>query len=97
MASIFSKVNRIYNGGWNVVERTPITGEFLEEVESNVVVDSDYGKSVKLMKTNGQMGFIPLSNTSRPVAVGETLNLEKCFLLTLARTGDADIYRIEVK
>lgn len=97
MASIFAKMSRLYNGKWSVTNREAISEDMLSDAKEAVVVDSDFGYSVKITRNDGQVGFIPVSNTSREVAEGEVVDLSKCFLLTLSRTGDADIYRVEVK
>lgn len=88
---------RTYPGKWNVTDREAFDQASIDEVVSNEVVPSEFGNSVKLTKTNGEVSFIPVSNTSKNVQVGESVDLSKCFLLTLSRTGDNDIYRIEVK
>ena len=88
---------RVYPGKWNETNRESFDESDIQSVVSNEVVPSEYGNSVKLVKKDGQVSFLPISNTSREVAVGESVDLAKCFLLTLSRTGDDDIYRIEVK
>ena len=88
---------RVYPGKWNVTNRESFDESDIKSVVSNEVVPSEYGNSVKLVKDDGQVSFLPISNTSREVEIGESVELSKCFLLTLSRTGDDDIYRIEVK
>lgn len=88
---------RTYRGKWNVSDRQKFSESELEEIVSNEVVPSDYGNSVRLNKKNGEVAFLPISNTSKDVNIGESVELAKCFVLTLSRTGDDDIYRIEVK
>ena len=88
---------RTYRGKWNVSDRQKFDASELESIESNEVVPSEYGKSVRLTKKNGEVAFLPISNTSKDVNIGESVDLAKCFVLTLSRTGDDDIYRIEVQ
>lgn len=88
---------RSYRGKWNVSDRQKFSESDLKEIESNEVVPSEFGNSVKLTKTNGEISFIPVSNTSKDVEIGESIDLTKCFVLTLSRTGDDDIYRIEIQ
>lgn len=88
---------RTYRGKWNVSDRQKFDASELESIESNEVVPSEYGNSVRLNKKNGEVAFLPISNTSKDVNIGESVDLAKCFVLTLSRTGDDDIYRIEVQ
>ena len=88
---------RSYRGKWNVTGRSQFDASEIESIESNEVVPSEYGNSVKLVKTNGEISYLPISNTSKDVNIGESVDLSKCFVLTLSRTGDDDIYRIEVQ
>ena len=93
MASILAKL-RTYNGKWNVASKEAFDAADIASIQSNEVVPSEYGLSVKLNRVGGQTSFIPVSNTS---AVGESVDLSKCFIITLSRSGDNDIYRIEVQ
>lgn len=88
---------RTYRGKWSVSDRQKFDASELESIESNEVVPSEYGNSVRLNKKNGEVAFLPISNTSKDVNIGESVDLAKCFVLTLSRTGDDDIYRIEVQ
>lgn len=88
---------RTYQGKWNVTSRDSFDESEINEIVSNEVVPSEYGNSVKLTREDGQVSFLPISNTSRDVRVGESVDLAKCFVLTLSRTGDNDIYRIEIQ
>lgn len=88
---------RSYRDKWNVTGRSQFDASELQSIESNEVVPSEYGNSVKLVKTNGEISYLPISNTSKDVLIGESVDLSKCFVLTLSRTGDDDIYRIEVQ
>lgn len=92
---ILSKL-RSYNGKWNVASKTAFSTEDLAEISSNEIVPSEYGKSLKLNRVNGQVSYIPVSNTCEEKAeVGKSIDLSKCFILTLSRSGDEDIYRVE--
>ena len=46
------------------------------------------------MMVGGGQTFIPLSQNSGK-AVGDTIDLSKAKLLTLAKDGEDDIYRVE--
>ena len=88
---------RSYPGKWNVTGRSQFEASEIDAIESNEVVPSEFGNSVKLVKKNGEVAFLPISNTSKDVNIGESVELSKCFVLTLSRTGDDDIYRIEIQ
>lgn len=88
---------RVYPGKWNVTNRESFDESDIQSVVSNEVVPSEFGNSVKITKKDGQVSFIPVSNTSRDVNIGESVDLSKCFLLTLSRTGEDDIYRIDIQ
>ena len=69
----------------------------INAVSSAKVVASDFGHSVCFVLKNGGMKFMPVSNTSKAnTAVGDTVDLSKCQVVTLSREGDADIQRIEI-
>ena len=106
MASILAKL-RTYNGKWNVASKEAFDAADIASIQSNEVVPSEYGmsvekvvtivESVELNRVGGQTSFIPVSNTSREVHAGESVDLSKCFIITLSRSGDNDIYRIEIQ
>ena len=70
------------------------TAEEQAAVESATVVASQYGNSVCFMMVNGGQTFIPLSSTST-LGVGDKVDLSTAKLLTLEKSGEADIYRVE--
>lgn len=94
MANIFSSL-RVYAGKWQLKASRAFSAEEVAAVSSAVVVASQYGNSVCFTMVSGGQTFIPLSQDSAK-AVGETIDLANAKLLTLEKSGEADIYRVEV-
>ena len=93
MASIFSNL-REYAGKWSVKERKAFSAEDKAEVVSATVVPSQYGSSVCFFMKSGGQKYIPLSNTSK-AQVGQSINLDNAQIITLGKSGEEDIMRIE--
>ena len=93
MANIFSSL-RVYAEKWQLKSSRAFSAEEVAAVSSAVVVASQYGNSVCFTMVSGGQTFIPLSQNSAR-AVGETINLASAKLLTLEKSGEADIYRVE--
>lgn len=93
MANIFSSL-RVYAGKWQLKASRAFSAEEVAAVSSAVVVASQYGNSVCFTMVSGGQAFIPLSQNSAK-AVGETIDLADAKLLTLEKSGEADIYRVE--
>ena len=93
MGNIFSSL-RVYAGKWNLKSSRAFSPEEVAAVASAVVVASQYGNSVCFSMVNGGQTFIPLSQNSAK-AVGESIDLTTAKLLTLEKSGEADIFRVE--
>ena len=93
MANIFSSL-RVYAGKWNLKSSRAFSPEEVAAVASAVVVASQYGNSVCFTMVGGGQTFIPLSQNSAK-AVGESIDLTTAKLLTLEKSGEADIFRVE--
>lgn len=91
--NIFNSLRK-YAGKWAVIASRAFTVEEQNAVSSAKVVASQYGNSVCFMMVGGGQTFIPLSQNSSK-AVGDTIDLSKAQLLTLAKDGEDDIYRVE--
>ena len=91
--NIFNSLRK-YAGKWSVIASRAFTAEEQSAVISATVVPSQYGNSVCFMMVGGGQTFIPLSAKSSK-AVGDTIDLSKAILLTLAKEGEEDIYRVE--
>ena len=93
MANIFSSL-RVYAGKWNLKSSRAFSPEEVAAVASAVVVASQYGNSVCFTMVGGGETFIPLAQNSAK-AVGDSVDLASAKVLTLEKSGEADIDRIE--
>lgn len=91
--NIFNNL-RTYAGKWNLSNSRAFSDEEINAVESAKVVPSQYGSSVQFTMKGGGMTFIPLSQNSH-LAEGDSVDLKSAKLLTLSKTGEADILRVE--
>lgn len=91
--NIFASL-KSYAGKWVLKETRDFTEEELQNVESAIVVPSQYGNSVCFTMVGGNQKFLPLSTTST-LGVGDNVNMAKAKLITLGKPGEADIYRVE--
>lgn len=91
--NIFNSLRK-YAGKWSVVASRAFSDEEQRAVTSATVVTSQYGNSVCFMMVGGGQTFIPLSTNSNK-AIGETIDLSQAKLLTLAKEGEENIYRVE--
>ena len=93
MANIFSSL-RMYGGKWSLKDSRAFSPEEVAAVASAVVVASQYGNSVCFTMVSGNQAFIPLSQNSAK-AVGDSIDLASAKLLTLEKSGESDIFRVE--
>ena len=93
MANIFSSL-RVYAGKWNLKSSRAFSPEEVAAVASAVVVASQYGNSVCFTMVGGGQTFIPLSQNSVK-SVGDSIDLTSAKLLTLEKSGESDIFRVE--
>ena len=85
---------RVYAGKWNLKESRAFSQEEIDSVLRTVVVASNYGNSLCMfLKTGGQV-YIPLAQGSTK-GIGESVDLATAKLLTLEKTGEMDILRVE--
>lgn len=86
-----------YAGKWAAKARRHFTSEEINEVDYATVVESNFGKSVCFFMKGGNQHYIPLGHNSEArMDIGETVDLNKCEVVTLCKTGEADILRVEV-
>ena len=90
--NIFNSL-RIYAGKWEVKETRDFTQEEKDAISQAVVVPSQFGSSVQFTMKSGGMTFIPLDQNSQ-LGTGELIDLSKAKLVTLGKSGEADIYRV---
>ncbi len=93
MANIFSSL-RVYAGKWNLKSSRAFSPEEIAAVASAVVVASQYGNSVCFTMVSGGQSYIPLSQNSAK-AVGDSIDLTSAKILTLEKSGELDIFRVE--
>ena len=86
---------RIYAGKWEVKNERPFNQEEINAIVQAVVVASQYGNSVQFTMKSGGMTFIPLDQNSA-LGTGELVDLTKAKLVTLGKSGEADIYRVSI-
>lgn len=91
--NIFNSL-RVYAGKWQVKESRAFLPEEKQAVLQAVVVPSQYGNSVQFTMQGGGLTYIPLSQDSS-LGVGEVVDLDKARLVTLCKSGENDIYRVE--
>ena len=91
--SIFS--TKIYFGKYSETDRHVVKKEDLEGYESAGLKPSECGMSVCLVLKSGGMEFIPIGKNSKPVTDVSLDSLEGATIITLSRSGDRDIKRIE--
>lgn len=92
--NIFSSL-RIYAGKWEVKSTRAFSQEEIDAVSHAVVVDSTFGASVQFTMKNGGLTFIPLSQDAS-LGIGEEVDLTKAKILTLSKSGEADIFRVYI-
>ena len=93
MSSIFERLN-VYASKWAKTASRPFNSEELSAVSNAVVVDSDYGKSVCFFMKSGGRTYLPLS-TESSLEVGEAVDLSTAKIITLSKSGESDILRVE--
>ena len=93
MGNIFNSLKK-YAGKWNLKSSRAFSPEEVAAVASAVVVVSQYGNSVCFTMVSGEQTFIPLSQNSAK-AVGDSIDLASAKLLTLEKSGESDIFRVE--
>lgn len=86
---------RVYAGKWSVKSTRNFTSEEMQQVSQAAVVPSQYGNSVQFTMISGRLTYIPLDQNSN-CAVGEVIDITKAKLITLEKSGEADIYRISI-
>lgn len=90
--NIFSSL-RIYAGKWEVKSERAFSQDEINAVSLAVVVESTYGSSVKFTMKSGGITFLPLSQDAS-LGIGEEVDLTKAKILTLGKSGEADIFRV---
>lgn len=95
MSSLFSKL-QVYAGKWNLKSSTPLDEEDKSLFKGASVVSSNYGLSVCFFLKSGGQSYIPVSNNSKSVEVGDSVDLNKVVIETLSKEGEDDIMRVKI-
>ena len=82
-------------GSWNVKSSRNFNEDEVHAIQSAVVKDSQYGKSVCFTMRNGGTTFIPLGRDSEHLSVGTQVDMKSAKLLILTKPGEKDILRVE--
>ena len=91
--SIFDKLE-VYAAKWAKTASRGFQTEEIAAVNEAVVVESDYGNSVCFFMKAGGRTYLPLS-TESTYEVGDKVDLTSAKLITLSKSGEADISRVE--
>ena len=91
--SIFDKLD-VYAAKWAKTASRAFHSEVISAVSSAVVVNSEYGNSVCFFMKAGGRTYLPLS-TESAYQLGEEVDLTSAKLITLSKSGEADINRVE--
>ena len=93
--NIFENMNDLV-ARWQVVKRRKFNADELSACVDNIVVSSEFGKSICFFHPDGSRTNIPLVSTS-DVTVGTKVNLDDCEIITLELEGTKDkITRINI-
>lgn len=92
--NIFSAL-KVYAGKWNEKNVQQFTSEEIALVEQAKVVESNYGLSVCFFMKAGGQSYIPLDQNAQ-AAVDDVIDLTKATLVTLAKQGEKDIFRVRI-
>jgi hypothetical protein len=84
---------KTYQDTWSEVSRERFDAETIDAVEAAEVVASEWGISVKLTLIDGQVAYFPISKEVKDACIGDTVDVSKCFLVTLKR-GDKTCEKI---
>lgn len=85
---------QVYAGKWNFKGSRKFEAAEIAQVEKAEVVASQYGNSVCFFMKGGGQTYIPMSNDST-LGVGASVDLANAELITLEKSGEADIVRIK--
>ena len=91
--SIFDKLE-VYAAKWAKTASRGFQTEEIAAVNEAVVVESEYGNSVCFFMKAGGRTYLPLS-TESTYEVGDKVDLTSAKLITLSKSGEADISRVE--
>lgn len=85
---------RVYAGKWSVKSSRGFTEAEINSVERTEIVPSNYGTSCCFFMKGGSRVYYPMSTNSSK-GIGESIDLSTARILTLSKSGESDITRIE--
>lgn len=95
MENVFGTLTT-YGENWQVTARRSFNEVEKNAVRTANVVPSNFGKSVCFFMKAGGSTYIPMSQKGVQLAEGSVVDINKCELITLERSGDAPITRVEI-
>lgn len=92
MLNIFASLKK-YASKWAEKEVRPFNADEIAAVTRNEIIASQYGNSCCFYMVDGSQCYIPLDRDCTK-GVGESIDLTKAVLKTLAKPGEEDILRV---
>lgn len=89
---LLQKIQTTYGAPFTVKGEYPV--EDHESVESNEVIESQFGLSLCMTLRGGGAKYLPLSRDSK-LSVGDSMDLSKAKVIVLGRPSSEDILRIQ--
>ena len=84
----------MYAQKWAKTASRGFQAEEIAAVKNAVVVESDYGNSVCFFMKAGGQTYLPLS-TESAYKLGDEVDLTSAKIITLSKSGESDIMRVE--
>lgn len=94
MSNIFKSL-KSYAESWEVVNVSKFEEDDINEIAQAEVIESNFGYSVCFLLKSGGKKYIPLEKES-PAGLGYIIDVRKVTIITLAKQGRENIYRIRV-
>ena len=84
---------KLYGGSWSLKSTEKLLAVD-NTIKSGVVVEGNFGKQVCFTLISGEKGYLPLSRDSK-LEAGEEFPIADAKVLTLSKSGEADIIRVQ--
>ena len=95
MENVFDS-RQVYGENWRKINERSFNDAEIKSVRTNSVVNSQYGKSVCFIMVGGGQTYIPLSKQGNDAPIGSSIDMSTAKLVTLTRTGEGEILRVEI-
>lgn len=89
---LLQKIQTTYGAPFTVKGEERV--EDFDHIESNEVVESQFGLSLCMTMQGGGKKYIPLSRDSN-LGIGDSMDLSKAKVIVLSQPGGKDILRIQ--